>query len=352
MKTKIRYAYIVLIVLFVGILESFMFRNVGAKASHISEKTPLIGLNAPDEITPETPFLWRQLSLVTSFAYDIAVDPTNPANIYVGTGNATIPFVYSHDYGTTWITQTTGLPVSNVHSVAIDPTNSDVLYVGLYPDNMIDRGVYKSEDGGASWDLKNNGMDPLPGEMTAMLVYPITPTIVLATHSARLYRSEDGGENWTSMIIGVQADGSSVKQLVMDSSNPPKIYAVGRAEGVFVSEDAGETWVPTGFQADSLAIDPQDIQVFYRVQCVVEKSVNGGNTWTPLPTPQACYERVTTDPIQSGVLYLTGQFFQVMQSLDGGNSWRTLNPTPPGIQSPSSWTFEIDPVDSSRLYVF
>lgn len=152
-------------------------------------------------IDPDVPVLWRELGPERlDFGYDMAIDPLNPANLYVGTGNGMMPVVYSKDYGQTWITQTVGLALwSGCQRIAVDPVSPNYVYAAL----NLSRGIYRSDDGGQTWAEKNTGLTPLPVEISALVVHPITPTLVMAgtgtgTH---IYRSEDRGESWTTIPL-------------------------------------------------------------------------------------------------------------------------------------------------------
>lgn len=103
---------------------------------------------------------WTLVGLSDKFVRSIAVDPTDPNILYVGTEwNGVVPGVFkSTDGGEAWTEITNGLPVSQPHisyrSLAIDPSNPNVLYVGVAGDSLDGQsfeGMFKSTNGGAGW---------------------------------------------------------------------------------------------------------------------------------------------------------------------------------------------------------
>ncbi len=304
-------------------------------------------------IDPLVPVLWKQLSLPSSIyvhVHDIAINPTNSANIYIATDNTSIPVIYSNDFGTSWITNTVGLPLSsNGDRVAIDPISPNYIYAGL----RISEGIYRSDDSGQTWTEKNEGISPVPIGFSALVVHPITSTLVMAGSAVGtpyIYRSEDRGDTWVTIPL-TGPNNRIVTQILVDNHNPSKIYAVVKDEGVFISENAGLTWANSGIIANSFAVDPINSNIYYRLQCQLYKSEDGGSTWDQLQTPEPCYDSVYIDQFDNSTLYLTSQYRSVTRSVDSGESWMKLDRAVDGSQVTTSWTFEIDPIDNTRQYV-
>jgi photosystem II stability/assembly factor-like uncharacterized protein len=103
-----------------------------------------------------------------------------------------------------------------VPEFAIDPSDPQVLYVGLYGG-----GVYKTTDGGASWN-------------------PTAATLYAGTDDDGVYKTTDGGGTWTHLPGGL--DANEVLALAVDPAHPRTVYAGGYLGGVHVSTDGGQTW--------------------------------------------------------------------------------------------------------------
>jgi hypothetical protein len=166
-----------------------------------------------------------------------------------------------------------------------------------------------------------------------------------------VYRSDNRGETWTSIAL-TGPNNRTVAQVLIDPHNPAKIYTVVPYEGVFVSTDTGLTWGNSGIQAEAIAIDSSDANIVYRLDCYLYRSTNGGTVWVPIETPEPCYQDLHMDPTDGNVLYLTSQYRRVTRSVDGGQTWMILDKRFGGGPSPTSSTFAIDPVDTTRIYVY
>jgi len=144
---------------------------------------------------PIIPVLWKPLFIpANTSVLDIAIDPTNSAKIFLGTDNASMPVIYSNDFGRTWITQTLGLPDAGSTILDVDPISPNYVYVGF----RVSEGVYRSDNGGQTWEAKNNGIISIDGDISALIVHPITPTLIMAGTASGIpyiYRSENRGES-------------------------------------------------------------------------------------------------------------------------------------------------------------
>ena len=117
---------------------------------------PGISANHSDEFNPNSPVLWKSLNKPGDVAFDFAINPSNSANIYVATSSVEFPVIFTRDFGTTWITQTVGLPLAvNATAITVDPSDPDRVYVGLTNGQ-----IYRSVDGGVTWLQKSMGIIP------------------------------------------------------------------------------------------------------------------------------------------------------------------------------------------------
>ena len=248
----------------------------------------------------------------------IGVAPSNPNIVYVGTGEAdlrdSISFgngMYkSIDAGKTW--KNLGLEKTRqISRVLVDPKNPDVVFVavlghvyGSYPD----RGVYRTKDGGATWQkvlYKNEDLgaidlafDPVNSQTIYASMWNVRrpPWFIYAPANgpgAGIFKSTDGGNNWTQLTTGLPTEGVGRIGLSVSQTNRNRVYAIVDAKegGLFSSNDAGTTWTKVsgdnriwgrGWYFNKVAADPKDPDTVYVQNTSVYKSTNGGKNWTPI----------------------------------------------------------------------
>ena len=270
----------------------------------------------------------------------LAVAPSNPKVIYVGTGESDIRSdlasgngVYkSADGGDTW--QNVGLKdTRQISKIVIDTNNPDIVYVGAlghaYGPNE-ERGVYKSTDGGVTWKrVLDKGPEigvadlaiavAKPGLLFASLWNahrpPWSTYAPLLGSGSGLYRSQDGGETWQQCSGHGLPEGTWGRSGVAVSSDGRRVYAVIEAKksGLYVSDDGGDNW----------------------------RLANSD----PRLTSRAWYfSRITVDPSDPDVIYVPN--VALMGSDDGGKTVHVVRGAPGGDDYHELW---VDPKDSSRL---
>lgn len=185
----------------------------------------------------------------------LAVDPQSPTVVYAGT---TIDGLFkSSDGGNSWNASNAGLSMFMVNAVAVDATAPGTLYVGG-TNVFLGAGVYKSTDAGASWSAMNSGLANL--FVTALASDPQNPaTLYAATQGGGVFKLANGSQPWIAVNNGL-AD-LDVTSVVAAPGTPSTVYA-GTLGGVFKSTDAGGTWSPINsglsqLTVSSLAFDPQ-----------------------------------------------------------------------------------------------
>jgi photosystem II stability/assembly factor-like uncharacterized protein len=210
-------------------------------------------------------------------------------------------------------------------AILVDAT-ARVIYIGT-----LGGGVYKSTDGGLSFDSVNHGLDA--HSIAAMAMSLDNPNIVYASTLSDVYKTVDGGASW---IHTFATDG--VVSLAMDPSDPNTVYA-GSAPGggVIKTIDGGATWTDAsdGIGAPSvfaIAIDPRLPSVLYvgTVGLGAFKSTNGGATWTALNIDSSVWSMLV-DPIDSNIVYAGTNGNSLYKSTNGGASFAPVGSPEGGI---------------------
>jgi hypothetical protein len=155
----------------------------------------------------------------------VAIDPVNPATIFVSMG----PNIYkTEDGGSSW----TGCWIGDAYSIAIDPINPNCIYAASL------QGVYKSVDGGSYWSLHDEGLPC--NTIQSLVIDPLNTAFVYAgTAGGGVYRSTNGGINWTAVNEGLT--NLVVHSLAIDNEEPAMVYA-GTEAGLF-SRTFDFTWI-------------------------------------------------------------------------------------------------------------
>ncbi len=273
---------------------------------------------------------------------DIAVSPSDPNVIYVGSGEglhrpdlSTGDGIFkSSDGGQRWMH--VGLPdVQQVARIIVHPTNPDIVFVaGLghpYGPNE-QRGVFRSSDGGASWDRvlyinENTGaiqveFDPTNPQVLFASLWehregPWENAAFSGTHSG-LYKSTDGGSHWRQLRTGLPGANEGLGRIGVGIApgNPQRMYATVDSRedgGIYRSDDAGESWstVSTdrrlwgrGGDFAEIRVHPHDENVVYVGNIASYQSDNGGETWTSIKGAPGGddYHRIWINPNQPDIM--------------------------------------------------
>lgn len=248
---------------------------------------------------------------------DIVVSPSNPDIIYVGSGEglqrpdlSVGDGIYkTTDGGKTW--SYLGLKdAQQIGGMAIDPANPNRVFVAAlghpYGPNA-ERGVYRTTDGGKTWD-KVLYKDENTGAIQ-VLIDPKDPNIIYADMWAGrqgpwengawngpqsgLFKSTDGGNTWKQLTKGLPTTQQGLGRIgfCVAPSNTNRMYATvdaGPMGGIYRSDDAGESWTRTqpdgrlwgrGSDFAEIKTDPRNADIVYTVNIVTWKSVDGAKTW-------------------------------------------------------------------------
>ena len=250
----------------------------------------------------------------------LAVQQDNPSVIWVGTGegnprnsvNLGQGLFRSLDAGESW--QFMGLEATkSIHRILVDPQDGDVVYVGAHGDPFTPnehRGVYKTTDGGESWQkilytneqsgVADMVMDPEnPNKIfVAMYNHRRTPySFTSGGPGSGLFVTYDGGKNWQQLgpEHGLPEGELGRIGIAIAPSNPKRVYAKVEAttNALYRSEDGGKSWKMINdnprftnnrpFYFQDLAVDPQDPDRLYNIYQPLTLSYDGGLSFDPVP---------------------------------------------------------------------
>ncbi len=288
----------------------------------------------------------------------LAVAPSNPDVLYVGSGEADMRSDISYgngvyrsaDGGKSW----THLGLSDsrqIGQILVDPNDPNLVFVAAlghaYGPNR-ERGVFRSKDGGKSWANvlfrdENTGAADLafqPGNSRTILASlwqtRRPPWNVYAPSNgpgSGLWRSEDGGDTWKQMTAGLPSEGLGRIRVAFAPSDPRRAYAIVDAKegGLFVSEDTGVTWKKVngdrrlwgrGWYFAGVTVDPKDPNVVYALNTGIFRSADGGRTFLPFKGAPGGddYHRLWIDPADPHRMIVASDQGAVV-TVDGGRTW-------------------------------
>jgi len=309
-----------------------------------------------------------------------------PNVFYIGVNNGGV--WKTDDYGHTWTPRFDSQPTGSIGAVAVAPSNPDVVYAGSgeglqRPDLSVGDGMYKSTDAGKTW--RRIGLHD--GQQIAqILVDPRDPAHVFVAVLGHpygpnpergVYRTLDGGATWQKVLYKDELTGAV--DLAFDPRNPRKVYAVlwqaqqgpwengsfsGPGSGLFQSTDGGDTWkqltgglpgFAQGLSRIGIAVAPSDPNRMYALVEAshdfggVYRSDDAGASWKRVNSENRVYGRgddfacVRVDPLHPEVIYVAntstyrstdaGQSFTAIKGAPGGDDYHTIwiNPKHPEI---------------------
>lgn len=288
----------------------------------------------------------------------IAVAPTQPRTVFVGMGEHAPRGVMtsygdgvykSLDAGRTW--KKMGLEATqHISRIIIHPEDPNTIYVSaqgaLHAPNP-ERGVYKSTNGGETWEkilfvdertgAAELSMDPNYPEIlyAAMWEHQRLPwQVISGGPGSGLYKSTDGGKSWKKLEKGLPKEMGKAA-IAVSPANSQKVYALVESDtneglgGLFVSTNAGETWVKVSednrltqraWYYIELFADPQNEHLIYVLSAPALKSIDGGKTWEILPRAHGDYHDLWINPHNPKNLVIADDGGAAI-SFNGGQSW-------------------------------
>jgi photosystem II stability/assembly factor-like uncharacterized protein len=246
---------------------------------------------------------------------DIKVAASDPNVIFVGTGsgcprgNISVgDGIYkSTDAGKTW-THVWNPGYVQVPEIAIHPSNPDLVYAAVLGDMFApgeDRGIYRSTDGGESWektlfisdqtgfnDIEMNPKNPREMYAAAWTVERKPWSITSGSEEGGIWKSTDGGETWNQLRGGLPRGMIGKVDVTVSPANPDRVWALVEAPedrgGVYRSDDAGQSWRQLNDDRNlrqrawyytHIYADPRDPDTVYALNTGFYKSTDGGSTF-------------------------------------------------------------------------
>jgi len=315
----------------------------------------------------------------------VAGVPSQPNVFYLGAVNGGV--WKSNDYGRTWNPIFDSQPTQSIGAIAVAPSDPNIVYVasgeGLHrPDLSVGNGIYRSTDEGKTW--KHLGLEA-GQQIPALVVDPRDPNRLFAavlgnpygpSAERGIFRSLDGGVSWQKVLYKDENTGGS--DLALDPSHPEVVYAAlwearegpwednnlfqGNGGGLFKSTDGGDTWkhltngLPGNLTQINLALAPSRPSRIYASVGTTEKgdyesgaglgiyrSDDAGETWyrvTEDPRPAmriggGDLSVLRVDPEDPDVLYSAS--IVTLRSTDGGKNWTSIRGAPGGDDYQNLW---------------
>ncbi|MEQ8809353.1 MAG: glycosyl hydrolase, partial [Imperialibacter sp.] len=262
----------------------------------------------------------------------------------------------STDAGKTW--KKTGLEkTQHIARVVIHPKNPDIVFVaaqGALHGPTQDRGIYKTTDGGVTW-TKVLFVNDLTG-CSELSMDMSNPQVLYATmwHHQRMpwqvvsggpgsgvYKSSDGGMTWQKIHNGLPKEMGKMA-ISVSRANPNKVFLLMESDsdkelgGLFVSEDAGKNWnkvsgdhrlLQRAWYYIEVFTDPQDENTVYVLSAPALRSIDGGKTWETLPSSHGDHHDLWINPANSKNMVLADDGGAAI-TFNRADSWTTLDNMP------------------------
>lgn len=313
---------------------------------------------------------WRNISdgyFMTPSIGSITVAQNDPNIIYVGTGSDGLRsnvisgkgMYKSFDAGETWTH--IGLPnVGQIGAVRIHPDNHNIVYVaaiGQAFNANEERGIYKTMDGGVSWE-KILHVSPETG-FSDIEMMPSNPSILYAAAwkaerkpwtiisggslaEGGIYKSLDAGKTWKKIDKGIPQNLIGKIDLAVSPADSKVVYALIEAPlkegGLYKSVDQGESFTQQSdhkgirnrpFYYTNIKVDPKNIDLIYSLAGPYHKSMDGGQTWTRISSPHGDNHDLWINPNDTNLMIQSNDGGANV-SHNGGKTWSTQLNQPTG----------------------
>lgn len=356
----------------------------------------------PEPPTPNVVWL-RTGGPPGGLGYDVRMRPDDPDVMLVTDAWAGV--FRSTDGGASWAPTNTGITVRGgssgdaipIFCLTIDPHDPDIVWAGTQDS----RGIFRSDDGGATWERRDNGIAEEFGiTFRGFTVDPETSDVVYAAAELSswvwagesrpgrefdktmgvVYRTTNGGTSWEEIWRGdnlaryVWIDPRDSQVLYVstgifdrEAANSDAALDDPGGVGIVKSEDGGQTWQPanqglTNLYVGTLYMHPENPDVLlagtgnnaWPTGAGVFLTTNGGGSWTKVLSDEAGIMAVEIAQSAPGIMY-AGNPGAIYRSDDGGTTWPRVTPQPdqwgsPGVQAGFPIDFQVDPRDPLRIF--
>jgi photosystem II stability/assembly factor-like uncharacterized protein len=310
----------------------------------------------------------------------LAVSESDPNVIYAGMGEAAIRGNVSHgdgvykstDAGKTW--KNVGLEKTyQISRVRVHPRNPDLVYVaaqGHVWSSNPERGVYRSKDGGRTWDRvlfvsEKTGacdlaMDPSnPRILYAGMwqVYRKPWTLESGGTESGLYRTTDGGDTWKKLTEGLPDGIVGISGVAISPARPERVWAIIESKekgGVYRSDDGGEKWTRTNTENklrqrawyySRIYADTKNADSVYVLNTGFFRSNDGGKTFNGIPVPHGDNHDLWIDPDDSQRM-IESNDGGANVSFNGGRTWSSI------LNQPTAQFYRVTTDDRFPYWVY
>lgn len=260
----------------------------------------------------------------------LAVVPDNPDRIFLGTSSGRL--YVSDDRGHNW-TRFAHLGEGFdyvLDNIEIDPTNSKIMYVAGWSIEGNTGEIFKSKDGGKTW----KSLEGMKGKSVhALHLAPSNPKVLVAGALDGVYRSNDGGDSWNRISPPNHASIKDIGSIAIDPENPDTVYA-GTYHLAWKTTDGGQNWhqINRGMIDDSdvfsIIVDPKAPNVVYASACSgIYTSQAAGELFHKVPGIPFSSRRTRVlkqDPRNANIVY-AGTTEGLWRTEDAGKTWKRIS---------------------------
>ena len=348
---------------------------------------PLIGCTLYAQSIPPVHFQHLEYRMIGPFRAGRTVGaigvPTQPNLFFMGVNNGGV--WKTDDYGRTWLPIFDKMPTGSIGDIAVSPTNPEIIYVGTgeglhRPDLSVGNGIYKSEDGGSTWN--HLGLDDIQ-QVGRIIVHPTNPMEVFvaglghpygANAERGVFKSQDGGKTWKKVLFINENTGAI--QVEYNPANPNILFASlwehregpwengnfsGAHSGLFKSVDGGETWKPIlqglpgatdGLGRIGICFAPSNTNQMYATVDAknnggIYQSKDAGENWSLVSRDPRTWGRgsdfaeIKVHPNHPEILFIAN--VAAYKSIDGGKNWFSIKGAPGGDDYHRIWINPLQP---------